>query len=372
MVEDITTELARLRWLFVIARNSSFTYRGLAHDVRQVGRELGVRYALEGSVRRAGDRVRITGQLIDTGSGVHLWADHFDGERADIFDLQDRLTASVVGAIAPRLEEAEIGRAQRKPTGQLDAYDCFLRGMAAFHRFTAVDNKEASALFARAIALDPDYAAAHGMAASCYLQRKAFGWAPLSGRDVAEAERLARRAAELGREDAVALGAAAGTLLTVVAEVEDGVALIDRAAELNPNLAWVWNYSAYARLFVGEPAAALEHASRAIRLSPHDPQLFSIQTATALAHFFLGDDREALAWAEIAVRQQPNFLIGTCVVAASGALAGNVAAATAAIKRLRRINPALRLGHLPHLLPFRRPVDFARWADGLLKAGLPE
>ena len=372
MVEDITTELARLRWLFVIARNSSFTYRGLPHDVRQVGRELGVRYALEGSVRRAGDRVRITGQLIDTGSGVHLWADHFDGERADIFDLQDRLTASVVGAIAPRLEEAEIGRAQRKPTGQLDAYDCFLRGMAAFHRFTAVDNKEASALFARAIALDPDYAAAHGMAARCYLQRKAFGWATLSGRDVAEAERLARRAAELGREDAVALGAAAGTLLTVVAEVEDGVALIDRAAELNPNLAWVWNYSAYARLFVGEPAAALEHASRAIRLSPHDPQLFGIQTATALAHFFLGDDREALAWAEIAVRQQPNFLIGTCVVAASGALAGNVAAATAAIKRLRRINPALRLGHLPHLLPFRRPVDFARWADGLLKAGLPE
>ena len=134
----------------------------------------------------------------------------------------------------------------------------------------------------------------------------------------------------------MALGAAAGTLLTVVAEVEDGVALIARAAELNPNLAWVWNYSAYARLFVGEPAAALEHASRAIRLSPHDPQLFGIQTATALAHFFLGDDREALAWAEIAVRQQPNFLIGTCVVAASGALAGNVAAATAAIKRLRQ------------------------------------
>ena len=176
MVEDIITELARLRWLFVIARNSSFTYKGRAVDVKQVGRELGVRYVLEGSVRRAGSRVRITGQLIDAATGAHLWADHFDGEFADVFDLQDRVTASVVGVIAPRLEQAEIERAKRKPTESLDAYDYFLRGMAAFHRFSPSANTEALAQFAKAVELDPDYAAAYAMAARCYLQRKGFGW----------------------------------------------------------------------------------------------------------------------------------------------------------------------------------------------------
>ena len=176
MVEDIITELARLPWLFVIARNSSFTYKGRAVDVKQVGRELGVRYVLEGSVRRAGGRVRITGQLIDAATGAHLWADRFDGELADVFDLQDRVTASVVGVIAPRLEQAEIERAKRKPTESLDAYDYYLRGMAAFHRFSPADNAEALALFAKAVELDPDYAAAYAMAARCYLQRKGFGW----------------------------------------------------------------------------------------------------------------------------------------------------------------------------------------------------
>lgn len=175
MVEDITTALSRLRWLFVIARNSAFTHKGRAVDVKQVGRELGVRYVLEGSVRRAGGRVRITGQLIDTPTGVHLWADRVDGEVADIFDLQDRVTSHVVGAIAPKLEQAEIRRAQRKPTASLDAHDWFMRGIAAFNRTTREANTEAIAMFLRATELDPDYAAAWGMAARCYLQRKGFG-----------------------------------------------------------------------------------------------------------------------------------------------------------------------------------------------------
>lgn len=372
MVDDITTELARLRWLFVIARNSSFAYKGRAVDVRQVGRELGVRYLLEGSVRRAGDRLRIVGQLVDAATGAHLWADRFDGEAADVFDLQDQVTARVVATIAPRLEQAEIERAKRKPIESLDAHDHYLRGLAAFARFTAADNREALALFARAVALDRDHAAAHGMAARCYLQRKAFGWAVLPASEVAEAERLARRAAELGPEDAVALGAAGGALLTVAGEVEDGAALVDRATALSGNLAWVWNYSAYARLFLGEPETAIEHAARAMRLSPCDPQMFGIQAAVAIAHLFAGRWDEAASRAEAAVRQRPSFLVATCVAAASAALAGRGADAAEAMDRLRRLNPSLRLANLDRLLPFRRPRDRARWAEGLRSAGLPE
>jgi adenylate cyclase len=167
VVEEITMALSRMRWLFVIARNSSFTYKGRAVNVKQVGRELGVRYVLEGSVRKVGNAVRISGQLIDAATGVHLWADRFDGPLADIFDLQDQITASVVGALASRLEQAEIERATRKPTESLDAYDYYLRGMAAVHRWTREDNVEALAMFRRAIALDPNFSSAYGMAARC-------------------------------------------------------------------------------------------------------------------------------------------------------------------------------------------------------------
>ena len=171
MAEDIITALSRMRWLFVIARNSSFTYKGRAVDLKQVGRELGVRYVLEGSVRKAGNRVRITGQLIDTTTGAHLWADRFDGGLEDVFDLQDQVTTNVVGAIAPTLERAEIERAKRKPTERLDAYDYFLRGMANVHQWTSDANDEALRMFRKAIDLDPDFASAYGMAAWCYTWR---------------------------------------------------------------------------------------------------------------------------------------------------------------------------------------------------------
>jgi TolB-like protein len=212
IVEEIITGLSRFRSLFVIARNSTFTYKGRAIDVKQVGRELGVRYVVEGSVRRSGGRVRIAGQLVDASTGAHLWADRFDGELTDIFDLQDRVTASVVSAIAPKLEEAEIERVSRKPTGSLDAYDCFLRGMAAFHNWTREANTEALALFYKAAELDPGFALAHARAAGCYARRKTAGWVADRDHDVREAERLARRAVELGRDDAAVL-TSAGTAL---------------------------------------------------------------------------------------------------------------------------------------------------------------
>jgi TolB-like protein len=237
MVEEIIIALSRLRWLFVIARNSSFTYKGRAVDVRQVGRELGVRYVLEGSVRKAGNRVRIAGQLIDAASGAHLWADRIEGGLEDVFDLQDQVTSCVVGAIGPKLEQAEIERAKRKPTENLDAYDYFLRGMSAVHLWTKEGNNEALRMFNKAIELDPDFASAYGMAARCYSQRKAGGWVTDRVHDMASVERMARRVSEVGTDDAVALCTAGIGLSFVAGEVDDGAELIDRALELNPNLA---------------------------------------------------------------------------------------------------------------------------------------
>ena len=372
MVEDIITELARFRWLFVIARNSCFTYKGRAVDVKQVGRELGVRYVLEGSVRKAGGRVRITGQLIEAETGAHLWADRFEGQLADVFELQDRVTSSVVGRIAPRLEQAEIERARRKPTERLDAYDHYLRGMEAFRRFSLGANVEALALFAKACELDPDYAGAYAMAARCYLQRVGFGWAPAGEFEIAEVRRLARRAGALGRDNAVALADAGAPLIVVAGDLDDGADMIARALALNQNLASTWHFSAMAKAYLGEPELAVEHAERAMRLSPQDPQMFAIQTVGAWGYLFQGRYEDAWRWAEAAVRQQPNFFIGICIAAASAALTGNMAAAEDAMRRLRATNPGLTLKTLPRLQPIRRPQDYERWAEGLRRAGLPE
>jgi TolB-like protein len=237
IVEDIITALSRFRRLFVIARNSSFTYKGRPVDVKQVGRELGVRYVLEGSVRKAANRIRITAQLIDTATGAHLWADRFDGALDDIFDLQDRVTTNVVGAIAPMLEKAEIDRVKRKPTGSLDAYDQFLRAMASFHQQTRESVSEALRLFYSTIEIDPEYATAYGTASLCLAFRKANGWATDSLKEIAEAERLAQRAVQFGADDAVALYSAGFALAFACGEVNVGIDLIERALELNSNLA---------------------------------------------------------------------------------------------------------------------------------------
>jgi len=370
MVEDIITALSRFNQLFVIARNSSFTYKGRAVEIKQIGRELGVRYVLEGSVRKSGNRVRITGQLIDATSGAHLWADRIDGELADIFDLQDRVTANVVGAIAPKLEQAEIERAKSKPTDSLDAYDFYLRGMAAFHLFNSDANKEALAFFTRALELDPDFAAACGMAARCYAQRKGFSWDSDNESESAEACRLARKAAGLRRDDAVAL-AAAGFTLVMFGAIADGAAHIDRALALNPNLAWAWNSSALARAFCGEADTAVEHAVHAMRLSPLDPNFFATNAIAGLGHFFAGRHDEAYSCAEAALRVRSNFPLAAAVAAASAACAGRLADAEQAMTRLLQIDPTLNLSNLSQWLPLQRPEESVRWAEGLRKAGLP-
>ncbi|HEX9769375.1 MAG TPA: adenylate/guanylate cyclase domain-containing protein [Kiloniellales bacterium] len=372
MVEDIITALSRMRWLFVIARNSSFTYKGRAVDVKQVGRELGVRYVLEGSVRKAGNRVRITGQLIDAATGAHLWAHRFDGTLDDVFDLQDQVAASVVGAIAPKLEQAEIERAKRKPTESLDAYDYYLRGMAGVHKWEREAHQEALSHFYKAIELDRNFASAYGMAARCYSWRKVCGWMVDPAKEVAEAVRLARRAAELGQDDALALCTAGIAFGFVAGQLEDGDALIDQALALDPNLAWAWLFSGWVKLWLGEPEVAIERVRHAMRLSPHDPHTFNMQSAIAAGHFFAGRYGEALSWAKTAMRAHMNAPLQTCVAAASAGLTGDVAEAEKAMAHIRQLDPDLRLSNLGDLMPLRRPEDFAMWAEGLRKAGLPD
>jgi TolB-like protein/class 3 adenylate cyclase len=372
MVEDIITALSRFRSLFVIARNSSFTYKGRAVDVKQVGRELGVRYVLEGSVRRAANRVRIVGQLIDASTGAHLWADRFDGALDDIFDLQDKVTASVVGAIAPKLERAEIERAKRKPTESLDAYDYYLRGIASIHLWTKEANAEALRLFYRASELDPDFATTYGMAAWCYVWRKMNGWMIEPARDIAETKRLAGRASSLGKDDAVALSFGGHALVYVASEVEAGAALVDRALVLNPNLAAAWTASGWVRTVLGDTDAMIEHMARAMRLSPLDPLKFSMQAVTALGHFFAGRFSDAASWAEKAVQEQPNFLITLRAAAASYASAGRSEDAHKAIARALQLDPDMRVSNLKDRLSLLRPEHFIQYVDALREAGLPE
>jgi len=331
-----------------------------------------VRYVLEGSVRKAAKRVRITGQLVDALTGAHLWADRYDGGLEDIFDLQDQVTASVVAAIAPKVEQAEIGRAQRKPTESLVAYDYYLRGIAIVNQMTREANREALRLFYKGIELDPDFASAYGMAAWCYVWRKIGGWTTDRAREIAETRRLAERAAELGRDDAVALSFAGWALAYIVGDLKAAVVLIDRALVLNPNLAAAWTASGWARAFLGKTDIAIEHLARAMRINPLDPLIFSMQGPTALAHLLAGRYEEACYWAEKAAQEQPNFLAALRMVAISYAFAGRLEEAREAIARARQLDPDLRISNLKDRIGPFRPEDLAKYVEGLRKAGLPE
>jgi TolB-like protein/class 3 adenylate cyclase len=372
MVEDIITALSRFGGLFVIARNSSFTYKGRAVDVKHVGRELGVRYVLEGSVRKAAGQVRITGQLIDAMTGAHIWADRYDGNLGDIFALQDRVTTSVVGAIAPKMEQAEIERAKRKPTESLDAYDYYLRALAIANQMTREASDEALRLFGCAITRDPAFALAMARMSHCYTYRKANGWMHDRVHETEEAERLARHAAERGRDDAVALCYSAITLGYLAGALDDGAAFVARSLALNSNLADAWFASGFIRLCLGESDVAIDHSARAMRLSPFDPSMFMWQADTALAHLCASRYEDAAAWAEKALYEKPNFAYTLRVAAASHALAGHHSEAQRVMAQLCELDPLLRLSNLGDVISPLRPEDRTKYIDGLRKAGLPE
>jgi TolB-like protein/class 3 adenylate cyclase len=372
MVEDVITGLSRSKSLFVIARNSSFTYKGKAVDIKQVGRELGVRYVLEGSVRKSGNRVRITGQLIDATAGTHLWADRFDSQLEDIFDLQDQVTGSVIGAIYPQLERAEIERAQRKPTESLKAYDYYLRALAKFYKYTSETRIEALKLTKIATDLDPEFALGYALAADCLNQGKVYGWSTDVAREIVEARELARKAIELGKDDPVVLAKAGFVLAYVVGEVDEAAALLARAVYLDPNLAWARTWSGWIHVYLGEGDAAIEQFQIALRLSPVDPRIYSAQTGMAFANFFTGRYEDAASWATVATRQQPNFVSAHRVLTAALALSGRCDEARQACLHALQIDPTQRISGIAARTPFRRPADIERFAQAFRIAGMPE
>jgi TolB-like protein len=372
VVEDIITDLSRVRWLFVIARNSSFVFRDRAVDVRQVGRELGVGYVVEGSLRKAANRVLITAQLIDAATGAHLWAERFEGALDDIFELQEQIAARVVGAVLPELERAEIERAKRTATTNLSAYDCYLRGVANLHLGSQEAIGEALPLFRKARELDPDFASAYAMAAWCYFWRKVNGWMTDRAGETAEGTRLARRAVELGRDDAVALTRSGHALFHLAGDIDGGIALLDRALVLNPNLASAWFLGGFARVWDGDTDGAIVRFTQAMRLSPLDPEMYRMKAGMAAAHMFAGRFDDASSWAEQAFTDLPSFLMVVGVIAACHALAERNEQARQAMDRLRALDPDLRLANLREWIQIRRQDHFETFRDGLRRAGLPE
>jgi TolB-like protein len=372
MVEDIITGLSRSKSLFVIARQSSFTFKGKAVDIKQVGRELGVRYVLEGSIRKAANRIRITGQLIDATSGVHLWADRFDSLLEDIFDLQDRVTSRVIGAIAPRLLRAEIDRAQRKPTESLQAYDYYLRALAAFYHRTREETTAALELADIAGGIDPEFAGAYALGARCYVQRKSFGWRADAAQEMTETLRLARRAIELDQGDPLVLAWAGHALAFVVGEVEEGAALLLRAIDLDPNQATARYWMGWNQLWLGEIDAAMEQFQVALRLSPLDPSIFTAHAGMAWAHFFAGRYEEASSWAATTVQRQPNFLAGQRVMMACHAMCGRVEEARRMCLLALQLDPTQRISRITDFAPFRRNDDVERLAQAYRIAGMPD
>jgi TolB-like protein/Tfp pilus assembly protein PilF len=369
MVEDIITGLSRFRSFFVIARNSTFIYKGRAVDVRQVGRELGVRYVLEGSVRKGGNRLRVTAQLVDAGTGNHLWAEKYDGAVDDVFDLQDKITAGVVGIIEPNVRLAEIERARRKRPDNLDAYDLYLRALPLAFANVPEDGSKALELLDEALRLDPSYGVAHGIAAWCCIQ--VYGRATSDPKYREAAIRHARAALTSGTDDATALAFAGFVLGILERDKHLALGAAERALALNPNSAIAYARSAYVNAFAGRLDIAIEHATQAIRLSPLDTMRYSAETARALAYFHKGRYAEAAEGTRHVIRENPRYDIGYAMLAASCVKLGQTDEAREAIRRLHDANPLFTLGGLASF-SMGTDAQMGVLLAALREAGLPE
>lgn len=370
ITEDIITELSRFRWLMVVARNSSFIFKGKSTDIREVGSTLGVRYVLEGSVRRAGQRIRITGQLIDAENGSHLWADRFDGVLDDIFDLQDQVTREVVTAIEPSLRHAEIDRARGKPTEDLEAYELYLQAQSHFHLLTDEDNREAIRLTMLALERDPHYAAAAGLLAWLHIQRLVQGLEPIDEGPKA-AVSAAERVLLSDRADGIALAYAAHSISMLAQDLSRARAVFKQALAENPNSATVHMLGAINLCFLDRPAEALEHATHAVNLSPKDPMRHAAYLAQATALFQLGDYEEAVEASREALAVRAGFLMTHLMLIASLGQIGDLSAARVAVADLQALRPDLDLSEQTKLPIFSVPKCADRWREGWLKAGLP-
>ncbi len=360
MVEEIITALSRIRWLFVIARNSSFTYKGRAVDVKQVGRELGVRYVLEGSVRKGGNRVRITAQLIDATNGTHLWADRFDGLLEDIFDLQDKVAVSVAGVVEPALQVAETARSARRPTSDLTAYDLYLRALATYFPITRERVFEALHLLERAIKIDPRYGPALAWAALCHSRRVLDGWADDLKASRRRATDLARQALNASENEPSVLAVGAFVLTMLGEDIDAMIGLVDRALALNPSFAHGWYISAGLRLAAGQADLALEHVETSIRLSPREstgtPLMF-----IGVAYLLKREFDKAASKLLLSVQDHPGHVPSYRYLAACYAHMGRLDDAREIVKRLRVMTPFV----MPNEVVFRNPEHRDLFLSGL-------
>ena len=372
IVEDIITALSRFKSLFVIARNSSFTYKGKTVDIKQVGRELGVRYVLEGSVRKAGGKVRITGQLIEAATGAHLWADRFDGPLDDIFEVQDKVTSSVVAAIAPRVEQAEIERSERKPTESLDAVDLYYRAIQSFRRYTRQGNEDALRLARQAISLDPNFAAAYGLILACYVQRKDQGWMKDDDELVAEGKHYALRAVEVGADDAFALSSAANFFGYISKDAGTADAIVDQAVAVNPNYFIAWQTRAWISVYLGRHERAIEQFRYAMRLNPLDPVIYSVEAGLAWTTFFLRRFETALSWATKSLARQENYGPAIGIAMLSYAMLGRIADAQMILVRRRETGTVFTISQIRKRVTHYRQEDVELLVEAYRIAGVPE
>jgi adenylate cyclase len=374
MVEDIITALSRFKSLFVIARNSSFTYKGKAVDIKQIGRELGVRYVLEGSVRKAGGRLRITGQLIDVTTSAHLWADRFDGALEDIFDLQDKLTQQVIGAIAPEIDRAEIERASRRPIGNVDAVTEYYRGAPHIHWPTSPENNDAALRhFENAIALDPTYSPAYGGAATCLMWRRTNKWPRDNAEDDAQLLRFAERVKELNTDDALALSGLGFALVVsnVDHNYEVGMDMVNRAIRSNPNYAAAYNSRGFMEAWNGGSDTAIADFEHSMRLSPRDPYSYSLMLGMAFGHYNAGRYAEAANCADKATRAFPYFIAGLQIAIMCYVGAGRIEDAERVMADCLRMMRHWPRPTTPEWNGLRSPELRMKMREAFLKAGLP-
>ena len=370
MVEEITTALSRFKWLFVIARNSSFTFKGKAIDIKEVGRRLGVRYVFQGAVRKASGKVRITGQLIEAATGVHIWADRFERDMTDIFALQDEVTLAVVSAIQPKLFQAEIALATRRRPEDLTAYDLFLRAIQQAVRSTRESLAEALRLVQRALELDPGFAAAAALAGDCHMENVFRSYAIDPQFERKEAVRLMRLALILDDHDPDTLATAASISALLVGDCEAEIEMADRAVALNPNSYHIWNRRGWVYKIAGQPEEAIRSFERAMRMSPVDPQLYSTFTGMGLAFIELRRFDEAIIAGKKALRQNPSYPGPYRCLTSAFAHLGRDAEAREAAARMLEIDPAFTISAWIARSQLSKSAKLM--IEGFRKAGLPE
>ena len=369
IVEDIITGLSRVRQLLVIARNSTFTYRGKAVDVRQVGRELGVRYVLKGSVRRAGGRVRITGQLIEACDGHQIWAERFDGEMADVFELQDRITSSVIGAIQPSIRAAEVARSRRKRPENLDAYDHYMQALPYVSALDCKSNAAGLALLEQAVQRDPQFGSALAMAAWCHAQRCVYSWTKDFDSDSRKALELAERAVQQTAGDSFALSML-GAAHTLVRDFERAEELLSRAVTHDPNCSWGWNRLGWLHGYRDRAAESITCFEKALRLSPLDPINFNCHFGIGAAHYIEARHHEAIAWMEKALVSNPDARWIYRQLVPAYADAGDLDAARNGLRLLLQSYPDMTCSKIRVAMLYSEPI-MRRICAGLARVGLP-